>query len=104
MDGPGDAVDRQPGVALEVAEGPRGEVAEDAVDPAGVEAEGAEAPLELGDVVAPEHRAAEVEQPVARAVARPRPGRPRSGGPQTPSTRRPRRYWKASTAARVPAP
>ena len=35
---------------------------------------------------------------------RPRPGRSTSGGPQMPSTRRPRRCWKASTAARVPAP
>jgi hypothetical protein len=45
-------------------------VAEDAVDPAGVEAHGAEPLLELGHVVAPEHGRSTVEQAVTEAVAR----------------------------------
>ena len=99
--GAGDAVDRKAGVALEVAQGDRGQVTEDAVDPPGVESEGAQTLLELGHVVAPEHGGPAVEE----AIAKLGPASTRADqvcGPQTPSTRRPRRYWKASTAARVP--
>ena len=62
---------------------------EDAVDPAGVEARGAEVSLELGDVVAAQHRRGDIQQPVAEPVAgldQRRPGLL----PQTPSARRPR--------------
>ena len=47
-----DAVGVQAAVALELGERDRGERAEDAVDPPGVEAESAETRLQLGDVVA----------------------------------------------------
>ena len=70
----------RPGVALEVGQGLRAEVAEDAVHPTGVEAEGRQASLQVGDVVAAQHGPAEVEEPVPEAQARPRPERPRSGG------------------------
>jgi len=43
--------------------------AEDAVDPTGVEPERVEPPLELGDVVAPQHRLAEVQEAVAEDEA-----------------------------------
>ena len=76
--GAADAVGGQPGVALEVLERRLGGGPEDAVDPAGVEAERAEAALELGDVVAPQHRRGEVEEAVTRAGSRPRRARPRS--------------------------
>ncbi len=56
-------------VALELLERVLGAGAEDAVDPAGVEAERAEVLLELADVVAPQHRGREIEQPVTEAVA-----------------------------------
>ena len=61
-----DAVDGQAGVALELAQGPHGGVAEDAVDPAGVEAEGAQALLQLGHVVTPQHRGPAVEEAVTQ--------------------------------------
>ena len=48
---------------------PVGVVAEDAVLAAGVEAERVQAALELGDVVAAQHRPAAVEQAVAEAEA-----------------------------------
>ena len=60
-----DAVDGQAGVALELAQGAHRGVAEDAVHPPGVEAEGAQALLELGHVVAPEHRGPAVQEAVA---------------------------------------
>ena len=66
---PGDAVDGQAGVALELAERGRGQVAEDAVDPPGVEPERAQPLLQLGHVVAPQHRGAAVEEAVAEAPA-----------------------------------
>ena len=47
----------RPALRWKSVEGDRGQRAEDAVDPAGVEAEPPEAGLELGDVVAPQHRA-----------------------------------------------
>ena len=87
--GAADAVGGQAGVALEVGQGSRGRRPEDAVDPAGVEAERAEPALQLGDVVAPQHRGAVVEQPVAEPVAGLDQRPPRSGRPQMPSTRRP---------------
>ena len=68
---------------------PRGVVAEDAVLAAGVEAERVQPALELGDVVAAQHRAAAVEEPVAEreaALDQRGPGL----GPQMPSTRSPR--------------
>ena len=74
--------------------------AEDAVLAAGVEAERVEAALELGDVVAAQHRPAR-----GRAGGR-RGGTPLStsaaqvSGPQMPSTRSPRASWNARTALR----
>ena len=65
-----DAVHGQSGVALEVAQGLHGGVPEDAVHAPGIEAEGAQALLELGDVVTPEHRGPAIEE----AVAQPEPG------------------------------
>ena len=47
----------------------RGVRAEDAVDPAGVETEAPEVPLELGDVVAPEVGGAQVERAIPEAPA-----------------------------------
>lgn len=64
-----DVVDRQAGVALELGQGPRRVVAEDPVDPAGVEAERAQPLLELGHVVAAQHGGAAVEGAPAQAVA-----------------------------------
>jgi len=45
-----------------------GALAQDPVDAAGVEAEGAQPSLQVGDVVAPERGIAPVEQPVAEAI------------------------------------
>ena len=59
-----DAVDGEPGVALELVQRPHGGVAEDAVHPAGVEAQGAQALLQLGDVVTPQHGSPAVEEAV----------------------------------------
>ena len=84
-----DAVDGRPGVALELAQrravsSPRMPSSRPASKPRRVQPA-----LELGDVVAAEHRAASVEQPVAEA-------KPLSTsaaqvcGPQMPSTRSPR--------------
>jgi hypothetical protein len=64
---PEDSVDRQAGVALELGQRPRGEVAEDPVDPTGVEAERAQPQLEVGHVVAALHGCAPVEEAVADA-------------------------------------
>ena len=66
---PEDAVNRQRRVLLEVAQGRRRRAAEDAVDSSSVEPERAQPLLELGDVVAAQHRRAQVEEPVAQAVA-----------------------------------
>ena len=68
MAGAAHAVGGEVHVALELDERTRRVVAEDAVFPAGVEAEPVQAALELGDVVAAQHRAAAVEQAVAEAV------------------------------------
>ena len=54
---------------MEVEQGPLGGLAEDAIHPPGVEAQGAQAALEVGDVVAPEERGGVVEEAVAQAVA-----------------------------------
>ena len=54
-----------------------GALAQDAVDPAGVEAEGAQAALQIGDVVTAQRGIAPVEQPIAEAVAGLDQGRPR---------------------------
>ena len=100
------AVGGQPGVALEVdraarsVSGPKMPSTRPASKP-----ERAEAPLELGDVVAPEHRAAQVEQPVAQVGSPPRRVRSRSCWSQTPSARGPRAAWKrADRVVRWPAP
>ena len=65
--GPQDAVHRQPGVALEVGEGLRGQGPEDAVHLSGVEAQGRQPSLQVGDVVAAEHGAAEIQEAVPQA-------------------------------------
>ena len=65
-----------PDVALEFAERGRGQVTEDAVHPPGVEAEGTQTLLELGDVVAPQHRGAAVEEAVAQLAPGLDQGRP----------------------------
>jgi hypothetical protein len=65
-----DAVDGEAGVALELAEGTDGGVAEDAVDPTGVEAEGAQALLQLRHVVAPQHGGPAVQE----AITQPKTG------------------------------
>ena len=61
-----DAVDGQAGVALELGQGPHGGVAEDAVHPPGVEAERAQALLQLGHVVTPQHGGPAVEEAVTQ--------------------------------------
>jgi hypothetical protein len=67
--GPGDPIDGHPGIALEFAEGGRGQVAEDPVDPAGIEAQGTEPLLQLGDVIASDHRGSAVQETVAQSPA-----------------------------------
>ena len=64
-----DAIGGQPGVALELSEGACGGVAEDAVDPARVEAQAAQALLQLGDVVTPQHGRPAVEEAVTQREA-----------------------------------
>ena len=59
-----DPVDRQPGVALELVEGPHRGVPEDPVDPARIETQRAQALLQLGHVVTPQHRSPAVEEAV----------------------------------------
>ena len=121
--GPGDAVDGQPDVALELAQGGRGQVAEDAVHPTGVEAEGAEPLLQLGHVVAPQHGRPPVEEAVPERAPGLDQGRPGLGaadavdpqapavlegldggpgaGPVVPRTRR--RRWRSRGARGVAA-
>jgi len=65
----GDPVDRQARVALELPEGGRGGVTHDAVHPPGVEAQGPQALLEVGHVVAALHGSAAVQEPVAQCEA-----------------------------------
>jgi hypothetical protein len=72
-----DAIDRQSGVALELAERPAGVVPEDAVDPRCIEAQGAQALLELGDVVTPQHGGPAVQEAVAQPETRLDEGVPR---------------------------
>ena len=76
---PQDAVHGEPRVALEVGQGLGGEGPEDAVDATGVEAEGRQPSLQVGDVVAAQHGAAEVEEAVPEAQARLDQGRPGLG-------------------------
>ena len=59
-----DAVDGEAGVALELIEGPYGGVPEDPVDPARVEAQRAQALLQLRHVVAPQHGSPAVQEAV----------------------------------------
>ena len=59
-----DAVDGESGVALELVQGPHGGVPEDAVDPAGVEAQRAQALLQLRHVVTPQHGGPAVQEAV----------------------------------------
>lgn len=65
--GPRDSVDGQAGILLEVAQCTRGVRAEDSVDTACVEPETAQTELEVGYVIAPEHRSVQVEVPVPKA-------------------------------------
>lgn len=74
-----DAVRRKPGVALKVGDRGNGVLPEDRVDPTRVEPERRETTLELSDVVATEHRAAEVEQAISEPVPRFHEGTPRRG-------------------------
>jgi len=64
--GSGDPVDGQAGIALELSQRPHGVVAQDAVHPAGVEAQCAQALLQLGHVVTPQHRGPAVEEAVTQ--------------------------------------
>ena len=84
--GAGDTVDGQPDVALELPERRRGQIPEDAVHPPGVESEGAETLLELGDVVTAQHRRPPVEETVPDGAAGLDQGRPglRSAHPVDP--------------------
>src|SRR5690606_6836955 len=59
----------QVAVALELEDGALRVGAEDAVDLPGVETQPVEAALELGDVVAPQHGAAEEEEAVSQAIS-----------------------------------
>jgi hypothetical protein len=59
----------QTGIALEVDEGLRGALAEDAVNSSGVESKGAELALEISDVVTAQRGRAVVQQPVAEREA-----------------------------------
>ncbi len=61
---PDNPVDGQAGVALELAEGARRVVAEDAVDAPGVEPERAQALLEIRHVVTPQHGSPAVQEAV----------------------------------------
>ena len=95
------AVGRQAAVALEVVERARGAGTEDAVDPAGVEAEAAE-PRCSSATSSPAGW-----ETVGRAAGRRASSCLDQCGPvcssQTPSARRPRAAWKARTAASVDA-
>src|SRR5262249_31680014 len=64
-----DAVGREPGVTLELEERAGGVGSEDPVLLARVETERVQATLQFGDVVAPQHRLGDVEQPVAEPEA-----------------------------------
>jgi hypothetical protein len=66
---PTDGIDRQAGVALEVEQRLLGLRAEDPVHLAGVEAERAQPALQVGHVVAPQHRGVAIEHAVAQLVA-----------------------------------
>ena len=98
-----DAVDGEAGVALELEQGAHGGVAEDAVHPPRVEAEAAQALLELGHVVTPQHGGPAVQEAVTEPKTGLHQGVPGLGTadavhPQAPQC------WKASTAARVAGP
>jgi hypothetical protein len=74
---PGNPVDREAGIALELGQGARSQVAEDPVDPAGVEAECAQPQLEVCYVVAALHGRTAVEEPIADTKTRFDQGVPR---------------------------
>ena len=76
--GPAHAVGLETGVALELAQRGLGLGAEDAVLAAGVEAERVQPALQLGHVVAAQHRPAQVEQPIAERYSCSRSARPTS--------------------------
>ena len=67
---PDDPVHWDSGVALKLAEGGRGQVSEDPVNPTGVEPERTEALLQLSDIVPPDHRGSSVQEPIAEPPAR----------------------------------
>jgi hypothetical protein len=74
--GAGNPIDGYSGIALELTERGRGEVSEDPVDPASVEAEGTEALLQLSNVIASDHRSSPIQEAVAQAPACLDQGRP----------------------------
>jgi hypothetical protein len=61
------SVDRETSVALELGQRPRGQVAEDPVDPTGIKAERAQPQLEVGHVVAALHGCAPEQEAVTEA-------------------------------------
>jgi hypothetical protein len=65
---PEDAVGAESDVSLEVGERQRCLVSEDAVDPAGVEAQSPKPLLELGDIIAAEHGRAAVHESITEAI------------------------------------
>jgi hypothetical protein len=86
---PGDAVNREADVALELGQGPRGPIAEDPVDPAGIETQGAQPLLEFNYIVTPQHRRAPIQESVTEMKTRFHQGVPRLGAadavdPQSP--------------------
>jgi len=67
--GSGDPIDRHSGVALEFTEGGRGQVAEDPVDPTGVEAQGTKPLLQLSDIIASNHGGSAVQEAITQSPA-----------------------------------
>jgi hypothetical protein len=75
--GPAHAVGGEPGIALKLEHRSLRVFAEDAVDAAGVEAEGAQPALEVGHVVTTQRGRGVVQEPVAEVVAGLDQGTPR---------------------------
>ena len=90
-----DAVGGEPGVALEVAQGSLGLGPEDAVDPAGVEAEVPSARCSSATSSPRSIGLAQVEQPVAEPAAGLDQGGPGRSRRRCRDAGRPRRCWKA---------
>jgi hypothetical protein len=66
----GNAIGYEARVALEVEEGTSRVRAKDSVYPTGIEAEASQSELQVGDVVAPEHRCVQVQVAVTQVEAR----------------------------------